>query len=146
MKKSIVALLLSMSILTGCGAAESSASVPTENSVSEESFSHEDADSAEALPTPTRTTSSGTPIISYDDFDQYIGENFEYYDVDSTCFSTIGYDSKDQILYTQFLDSGSEYLYLDVPEDVFDSLHDAESIGRYYNKNIKGSYECYKIE
>ena len=59
---------------------------------------------------------------------------------DSTCFSRVGYDSRNNVLIVVFRDSGAEYHYYDVPEDVWESFYDSTSLGRYFNANIKGNY------
>lgn len=115
----------------------------------EDEYYEEDVDEdveSDSLPAPIDYTSKGTPIISSSDFNDVLDQRFDYYDVDSSCFSTIGYDADDSILYVQFLDSGSEYLYLDFPEDEFNSLLYADSIGHYYTENIKGLYDSERIE
>ncbi|MBO7670396.1 MAG: KTSC domain-containing protein [Oscillospiraceae bacterium] len=65
---------------------------------------------------------------------------------DSTCFSSIGYDSSTGTLMVVFRDSGAKYAYGEVPKTVYNELRDAESMGGYYNKNIKGKYDCTKVE
>jgi len=89
-----------------------------------------------------KTTSAGTPInYSFD-----LG-NVDMEDTpDSSCFSEIGYDEQNEVLVVVFRDSGSMYAYYDVPEGVWDDLYFASSMGSYYNKNIKGQYDCEKIE
>lgn len=37
--------------------------------------------------------------------------------------------------------SGTEASYADVPEDVFQEFVSADSVGRYFNQNIKGVYD-----
>lgn len=63
---------------------------------------------------------------------------------DSTCFSRVGYDSRNNVLIVVFRDSGAEYHYFDVPEDVWESFYDSTSLGRYFNREIKGNYEYEK--
>lgn len=63
---------------------------------------------------------------------------------ESTCFSRVGYDSRNQVLIVVFRESGAEYHYFDVPEDVWESFYDSASLGRYFNANIKGYYEYEK--
>lgn len=62
----------------------------------------------------------------------------------SSCFSAVGYDWDNEILYVQFRDSGSIYSY-EVPSDVYDELIGADSMGRYYNSYIKGVYSSSRI-
>lgn len=59
---------------------------------------------------------------------------------ESTCFSRVGYDSRNNVLIVVFRDSGAEYHYYDVPEDVWESFYDSTSLGRYFNSYIKGNY------
>ena len=59
---------------------------------------------------------------------------------DSTCFSRVGYDSRNNVLIVVFRESGAEYQYFDVPEDVWESFYDSASLGRYFNSYIKGNY------
>lgn len=61
----------------------------------------------------------------------------------STCFSRIGH--KGGCVVVEFRDSGSKYAYYDVPENVWDEFSSAESLGKYYNANIKGKYESERI-
>ena len=63
---------------------------------------------------------------------------------ESTCFSRVGYDSRNNVLIVVFRDSGAEYHYYDVPEDVWESFYDSESLGKYFNREIKGNYEYEK--
>ena len=63
---------------------------------------------------------------------------------ESTCFSRVGYDARNQVLIVVFRDSGAEYHYYDVPEDVWESFYDSASLGKYFNANIKGYYEYEK--
>lgn len=85
-----------------------------------------------------------TPLSDYADDSDYLDE-FDMYYVESTCFDEIGYNYYDETLYLRFLDSQKEYLYLDVPEYVFDELYDSDAPGRYYNQEIKGQYECERL-
>lgn len=59
---------------------------------------------------------------------------------ESTCFSRVGYDARNNVLIVVFRDSGAEYHYFGVPEDVWESFYDSVSLGRYFNANIKGNY------
>lgn len=62
---------------------------------------------------------------------------------DSTCFSEVGY--ADGSLFVTFRDNGYSYEYKNVPQSVYDALWDADSMGGYYNKEIKGYYECHRL-
>lgn len=63
----------------------------------------------------------------------------------SSCFSEIGYDSEWEILVVQFRDSSSVYTYSDFPKGEWDKFVSADSLGRWFNKYIKGKYECERI-
>lgn len=65
---------------------------------------------------------------------------------DSTCFEAVGYDREFEVLVVRFRDSGSRYSYLDFPENEWEDFIAADSLGSFYNANIKGEYECEKIE
>ena len=99
------------------------------------------ADSDEGDEQERKTTSAGTPI----------DEDFNWNNVsmtstpESSCFSEIGYDSRNEVLVVTFWDSGSSYAYYDVPEEVWDDLCSAKSKGGFYNSDIKGEYYCEKL-
>lgn len=63
---------------------------------------------------------------------------------ESTCFSMVGYDAQERVLIVVFRDSGAEYHYFDVPEEVWESFYDSASLGRYFNREIKGNYQYAK--
>lgn len=62
----------------------------------------------------------------------------------STEFSQIGYDPSTQTLAVTFRDSGATYTYGDVPESEWNAMQSADSIGKYYNANVKGKYKSEK--
>ncbi len=57
----------------------------------------------------------------------------------SSSIAAIGYESGTNTLEVEF-SSGSVYEYLGVPQEVYDAFLAAESPGRYFAANIKGSY------
>lgn len=59
--------------------------------------------------------------------------------VDSTTLEKVGYDADSRELYLQFL-SGSTYVYSDVSPETHQELLDADSIGSYFNREIKPNY------
>jgi hypothetical protein len=61
---------------------------------------------------------------------------------ESSAILAIGYD--DNTLRIVF-NSGRDYLYHDVPQDVFTDLVLAESIGRYFNTYIRDNYESSEL-
>ena len=59
--------------------------------------------------------------------------------VSSSSIRTVGYDAKTRALEVEFL-NGRVYRYADVPEVAFDALMGADSLGRYFNTNIRDHY------
>lgn len=122
--KRIVIIAIAFLLLAGCGKQAAIVTVK------------------EGIPTPRPTTSQGTPISSESEV-----PNTKMHDTpNSTCFSSVGYDSNTGTLFVVFRDSGAKYAYDEVPASVYDELCSADSMGGYYNKNIKGNYDCTKIE
>lgn len=64
--------------------------------------------------------------------------------VDSSNIERIGYDSNSSTLRIEFK-SNKTYDYFNVPENVFDELRTASSVGGYHAKNIKNSYSYTEI-
>ena len=64
--------------------------------------------------------------------------------IDSSSLKSIGYDSLEQTLEVEF-QHGAVYVYLDVPQDVFEELKAAESKGRFFNSNIRSVYTHAKL-
>ena len=69
----------------------------------------------------------------------------EMHYVDSTNVEAIGYDSDTMELHVRFLKSGETYVYYNVEEWVFNELMQADSKGKYLNRNIKGRYDFSKL-
>lgn len=89
-----------------------------------------------------RTTSQGTPISD----DAPFKKIDRIKTPDSTCFSEIGYDSGTGDLLVTFRESGVSYIYGEIPSEVWEDLKSASSMGSYYNKEIKGSYDCVRLD
>ena len=64
--------------------------------------------------------------------------------VASSNISAVGYDADTSTLYVRFT-NGSEYAYDDVPQDEFDNLVNASSVGSALNENIKGQYKYRRV-
>jgi hypothetical protein len=65
--------------------------------------------------------------------------------VESSNIMEIGYDEEHGDMYVKFK-SNKMYMYSDVPVKVFNELLEAESKGKYLNKNVKGMYDVDLIE
>ena len=63
--------------------------------------------------------------------------------VDSSNIEAIGYDDDSQELHIRFL-SGGNYVYSDVPREIFDDLINAPSKGSFLNREVKGVYRFTK--
>lgn len=57
----------------------------------------------------------------------------------SSNVKSIGYHEATQKLIVEFL-NGTMYSYEDVPQEVFNNLKNAESVGKFLNANIKNNY------
>lgn len=62
----------------------------------------------------------------------------------SSCFSKVGYDSEKEELHVVFRTSGIEYIYYKFHEEDWNSFISAESLGTYFNNNIKGNFDYIK--
>jgi hypothetical protein len=65
--------------------------------------------------------------------------------VESTTMQTVGYNQKSQVLEVEF-QSGMIYQYLDVPPAIYKELLEAESKGRYFNGEIRDTYEFIRVD
>lgn len=65
--------------------------------------------------------------------------------VSSSNIVELGYDSESQNVYVRFL-SGSLYVYKGVPQNEYEGLLNAPSIGAYLNRNYKNIYPYERIE
>jgi hypothetical protein len=59
--------------------------------------------------------------------------------VTSSTVASVGYDPNSMTLEIEFT-SSSVYQYFDVPEAEYRNLISAESIGKFFNQNIKDKY------
>lgn len=64
--------------------------------------------------------------------------------VDSSVLVSVGYDHDSLVLETE-LTSGKIYQYFDLPESVFVEFMRADSLGTYYNKNIRNNYRWIQL-
>lgn len=64
--------------------------------------------------------------------------------VSSSSLSSVGYDSQSLTLEIEFR-KGSVYQYFDLPENVFESLMQAPSKGKFLDVHIKHSYRYTRL-
>ena len=74
----------------------------------------------------------------------YKGNHMEMINVESSNIEAVGYDEDSSTLQVEFKNGGT-YQYFDVPEQFFEGLRDADSVGRYLASVIKGSYRYSKV-
>ncbi len=65
--------------------------------------------------------------------------------VTSSMIASVGYKPETIMLEIEFRSTGFVYQYFNVPEMEFRKLMSADSLGRYFNKNIKDDYRCVQI-
>lgn len=60
----------------------------------------------------------------------------EMLEVESSNLKAIGYDPEARELYVDFLNNSS-YVYLDVPQEIYDGFLNADSKGKYLHRAVK---------
>jgi len=62
----------------------------------------------------------------------------------SSQISEIGYSPAYSLLRVQFKNK-SVYEYQDVPEEIYEALEMAQSVGKFFNANIKAKYAFHRV-
>ena len=99
-----------------------------------------------AAPSPTpRSTATPKPAATPKPFD---GSGLVWQETPgSTCFSYIAYDPGHKVLAVIFRSNTTRtYLYYDFTASDWKNFTAADSLGSYYNKNIKGQYSGERID
>ena len=65
--------------------------------------------------------------------------------VESSNLRSVGYDEYLLVLEIEY-NSGTVYRYYGVPSEVHDEIINAESVGKYFNANVKSKYNFLKVE
>jgi hypothetical protein len=65
--------------------------------------------------------------------------------IQSSNLLSVGYDAKSRTLRIEF-STGAVYVYSDVPNEVYQGLRSAPSVGRYFATNIKNLYSYEREE
>jgi KTSC domain len=65
--------------------------------------------------------------------------------VNSSMANAIGYEESDRILQVEFC-NGVTYQYAGVEPEIWQELHETNSIGRYFNNQIRGNYDSNCID
>jgi hypothetical protein len=61
--------------------------------------------------------------------------------VQSTAIEKVGYDPASGDLRATFRGSGKTYVYHDVPQELYDGLLFADSVGAFFNAHIRDSFD-----
>ncbi len=65
--------------------------------------------------------------------------------VQSAAIESLAYDSDAHRLRATFRSSGRTYEYEDVPEELYDQLMFADSLGAFFNAHIRDQFTCREI-
>jgi hypothetical protein len=65
----------------------------------------------------------------------------DYEPVDSSMISHVGYDAERQQLGVRFKRGGTTHVFSDVPQDAYDNLMSADSVGKHFHANILPNYK-----
>ena len=65
--------------------------------------------------------------------------------VQSTALEQVAYDPRAHILRATFRETGRTYAYHDVPQEVYDGLLFADSLGAYFNSHIRDHFPYREI-
>ena len=66
----------------------------------------------------------------------------EKQEVESSVIHAVGHT---RVLEIEF-ESGRVYQYFDVPQDIYDSMLQSDSKGRYFNQHIRGKFPYQEIQ
>ncbi|MBD2614840.1 KTSC domain-containing protein [Nostoc punctiforme FACHB-252] len=75
----------------------------------------------------------------------FVEEPIAMLPVSSSMAAAVGYDRDEQILQVEF-QNGAVYQYLGVDEDTWEDLHTSDSIGSFFNQQIRGRYDCDRVD
>lgn len=74
-----------------------------------------------------------------------LGRHMKRKPVTSSVIASVGYKPDAMMLEIEFKSTGFVYRYFDVPEIEFHRLMRADSLGRYFNENIRDDYRFIQI-
>ncbi len=60
--------------------------------------------------------------------------------VQSSALERVSYDEAAHTLRATFRESGRTYVYADVPQEIYDGLIFAESLGAYFNAHVRDRF------
>lgn len=65
--------------------------------------------------------------------------------VSSSNIASVGYEETSETLEVEFSKNGRVYQYLNVPSFMFERLMQANSVGTFFNAEIKSAYTCVPV-
>jgi hypothetical protein len=65
--------------------------------------------------------------------------------VQSSALEQVSYDEAAHTLCATFRESGRTYIYREVPQELYDGLIFADSLGGYFNAHIRDHFEFREI-
>jgi hypothetical protein len=65
--------------------------------------------------------------------------------VQSTALEEVAYNEKAHTLLARFRESGRTYLYRGVPQELYDGLIFADSLGAFFNAHIRDRFTCEEL-
>lgn len=65
--------------------------------------------------------------------------------VTSSNIASVGYEETSETLEVEFSKNGRVYQYLNVPAFMFERLMQANSVGIFFNAEIKNAYPCVPV-
>ena len=83
------------------------------------------------------------PLAAYEGLQ--LRASFEMLPACSAMAAQVGYDPDREILQIEF-NNGAVYQYSEVEPEIWEDLQSTDSIGSFYNHEIKGYYPSLKIE
>ena len=68
-------------------------------------------------------------------------------EVQSSLIKAVGFDDEKEELHVEFHKGNlTKYVYEGVTRPVFDALMEAQSVGAFFLRNVKGQYACVKAD
>ena len=66
--------------------------------------------------------------------------------VQSSALERVSYDEEAHTLCATFRETRRTYVYEDVPQEIYDALIFADSLGRYFNSHIRDQFLFHEIQ
>ena len=66
--------------------------------------------------------------------------------VQSSALERVSYDEEAHTLCATFRETQRTYVYEDVPQEIYDGLIFADSLGRYFNAHIRDHFPFHEVQ